>query len=105
MGSFTVRAFPKGAVYPMPGGGHRVVIEKIAVYVHDNFNFEGSAPLGWWNCKEKKFFPKEIAIGTYLNNEAFRIFRKNTSHGGNFKVLSNLHLVEDFKEVKYDTDK
>lgn len=105
MGAFSLRALAKGNTEPLPEGGHRINVEALAVFVWDSFNFEGSYPLGFWSCDEKKFaalLPDGEGF-RILNNTDFEEFRGRTGKGNNFLVLSQLHLVENFEGISYDT--
>ena len=105
MGAFSLRALARGNTEPLPEGGHRINVEALAVFVWDSFNFEGSYPLGFWSCEEKKFaalLPDREGFRS-LNNTDFEAFRVRTGKGNDFLVVSQLHLVENFEGISYDT--
>lgn len=104
MGTFNLCALAQGTVEPLPQGGHRIKVDKVAVFVWDIFNFEGEYPLGYWSCKKKMF----SALGgqnefVLLHNSDFKDFRNRTGKGDDFFVLSHPHIVETFGFMIYDT--
>jgi hypothetical protein len=102
LASFSLRALAAGWTEPDGKGGHIVRVTKVAVFVHDNFNFEGEDYLGFWSCEKKEakmfsFDGDDVEVG----NALFRAFRNSTGRGGDFLVLSLPHPVENFPGVKY----
>ena len=105
MGTFSLMALANGSIEPLFEGGHRINVEELAIFVWDSFNFEGGYPLGLWSCEEKKFaavLPEEGGFNV-LNNTDFQNFRERMGKGNDFLVLSQLHLVENFEGLSYDT--
>lgn len=122
----TLRALASGWVTPgapLPNGKRKysIYVEKIAVFVHDVFNFDSSWKdwfgLGYWSCILRNFAPvvdltdgfgEDAPDGRpyYIQMKAdyFRSFRERWKRGGDFLVLSGPHLVEDFRGKKYDTE-
>ncbi|WP_303238022.1 phage baseplate assembly protein V [uncultured Bilophila sp.] len=105
MGAFSLHALARGYVKPLPQGGHHIHVDDVAVHVWDSFSFSGSQLLGFWTCEGKAFAlaPSGEVEYRVLGNDNFNLFRQRTGHGNDFLVLSQLHLVEDFKGKDYDT--
>ncbi|MDR3361315.1 MAG: DUF6402 family protein [Desulfovibrio sp.] len=101
MGAFTLRALAAGWTEPGGGGGHIVHVTKMAVFVHDVFNFEGDEPLGYWSCEQLRADKFSFPGGERMHNATFREFRNSRKHGGDFLVLSLPHIVESFSGVRY----
>lgn len=112
MDGFTLRALAQGQVAPNYKGGHTITVRKIAVFVHDRFQFEEEKKplanfLGWWSCDHLDGAyasePKDNNGSYYaFNNKTFRNFRSQYGNGGDFLVLSQPHLVDIFKEIHYE---
>ncbi|MDR2819311.1 MAG: DUF6402 family protein [Desulfovibrio sp.] len=106
MGAFTLRALAAGWTEPDGKGGHIVHVTKMAVFVHDVFNFDpeqaGDAiGLRYWNCENLHYSGTKEDGYTELDNEKFRNFRSQYDHGGDFLVLSQPHAVENFSGEQY----
>jgi len=108
----TLRALASGWVEPVKKDGvvvkHVVHVEKVAVFVHDVFNFDSDnyewIGLGFWSCRDKKFAEVDLFDESYIQmrNGYFREFRKRRGQGGDFLVLSRPQVVECFKGVSYN---
>ncbi len=98
---FTLRALAKGYVEPNGNGGHAICVTDCAVFADDIFQFAGSESYGFWNC-EKGEISLSGSADTEVKNSDFEAFRKQHGHGQDFTVLSDLHIVEDFKRMHYD---
>jgi len=94
--TFTFRFLPKGKIEYLDENKYKIIVEQVAVFVHDVFNFEGDAnllfdTLGCWSCEEKdvSIVPKN---DTYkkMSNAKFRDFREHNKIGNDFLVLSKL---------------
>lgn len=111
MAGFSLRALAKGRVKFEGGQEYWIHISAVAVFAHDKFQFEKEQvayleQLGWWSCEELHggvLQKPEVNSSSYfsLENETFRTFRRKYEHGGDFLVLSQPHLVENFKGVSY----
>jgi phage baseplate assembly protein gpV len=105
MGSFTLRALAAGWVEPTGDGWYSIHVTKVAVFVCDGFNFEKEGlvkeiiGLGPWSCENLSF--GDAFNGTWLDNDAFRDFRERHNLGGDFIVLSQLHMLESFQDIDY----
>lgn len=112
LAGFTLRALAKGSVEHLGGKTYAIHVSQIAVFVHDRFQFEQDPlpwanNLGYWSCEDatgalvnppdgrKEFYYQ-------LYNETFRNFRSRYSNGGDFLVLSQSHLVENFTGKRYE---
>lgn len=107
LGDFTIRALPKGYVRPLKGGRHEICLNGVDLFVDDIFNFDGDAILGIWDFDNMRLVhgPSELSPERddeygriILDNRNFRDFRERTGYGRDFRVLSPLHKLEDFKE-------
>lgn len=96
LGSFTVNALPKGVVIPLSGGGHRICISDVYLFISDNVNFEGDQKLGFWNVADTVFPSFSPFNRKIFNNEIFKSFRKRHGYGRDLMVLSPLKRIEDF---------
>lgn len=112
LAGFSLRALAAGYTVPDGKGGHVIHVQKIAVFVHDRFQFaKDKTPeennLGWWSCSELDggIYSEPIGNdGRYRNlwNEDFRNFATTHGFGKDFLVLSQPHVVADFMEHKYE---
>lgn len=104
MGDFDFRALAAGYTKPLPGGGHRIIIERISLFVWDSFNFHGADDnLHYWSCEKKKFsFLPDFGY-TQLTNRTFQDFRRKYNRGGDFMVLSEPCPVDWFGGFQYET--
>ena len=111
MGGFTLRALAGGYVEPLSDGRPCIHMQKCAVYAYDSFQFENDGwikekliGLGSWNCQDLDFSQNRFKGGSYkfLNNEAFRQFRRKNNTGGDFYVFTVLHEVENFGGKIYE---
>jgi uncharacterized Zn-binding protein involved in type VI secretion len=92
--AFSFRAVASGFTEPHPAG-HGVVIEKVAVYARDQFEFGDEQDLGWWDCENKKYpVPPIPGFHAALSNRDFREYRSRTGQGGDFLIFSNMRLLE-----------
>ena len=106
MGNFTFRTLAAGDVKPLPEGGHRITIRKVAIIVWDSFNFDGEYDLKYWSCKEKAFsVTGGDATSSYFHvtNGSFQEFRKKYGLGEDFLVLSQPKIVDNIGIMIYDT--
>lgn len=104
IGDFDFRALAAGYTKPLPGGGHRVIIERVSLFVWDSFNFHGAEDnLHYWSCEKKNFsyFPDIGYI--HLTNGTFQDFRRKYNRGGDFMVLSEPRPVDWFGGFQYET--
>jgi hypothetical protein len=110
LGAFTLRALAAGYTEKNGKGGYTVYVSRVAVFVHDVFNFEDDGglndSLGYWSCSELKggywWEPEAKEKYQELHDSSFRNFRDTFGCGGNFLVLSLPHTVEDFPGVRYE---
>ena len=107
MGAFTLRALAGGWTEPNGKGGHAVHVTKMAVFVHDVFNFEeewteSTIGLMYWSCEHLAFNEGYEEGYTKLNNGDFRNFRDQYGQGGDFLVLSQPHKVANLSGTRYD---
>lgn len=114
LGDFNISALSKGYVEPAPDGGDNICVSDVYLFVNDHFNFEGASPLGIWDFKNMRYIDNFNAMDNYLiydiglPNERsdnkymlyssdFNNFRKNTGYGRNFRIVSPLQKVNEFK--------
>lgn len=107
LAGFTLRALAKGSVQYKGKGEYTITVCEIAVFVRDKFQFEedvdaAANKLGYWNCEQLSFSRVPFQGYGLLFNEMFRDFRNRSGNGGDFLVLSQPHLVENFSGARYD---
>jgi hypothetical protein len=114
LAGFTLRALARGWTEPNLEGGHSIHVSQVAVFVHDIFNFEDSGrwwtldgELFFWNCEERSFSLNPLnrippSKWRYLDDGDLNDFRDRYGVGGDFLVLSQPHLVENFVPIRYD---
>lgn len=87
---------PKGYVKELPNGKHEICISDVFLFIDDQFNFDGNAPLGRWDFEDMRFRFNQFGLDHLLNMD-FRAFRKATGYGRNFMIVSPLRKVLDFR--------
>jgi hypothetical protein len=95
LGRFTFRVAVAGDVTPKKnGGGYRVTIDTIGIYVRDSYDFDGFQPLGAWSDTD---LTGEIALpftgATEVYNSTFRDWRTKNHRGGDFLVYSDVRTL------------
>ena len=113
LAGFTLRALAAGRAENLGDGRWRITVTRVAVFVHDSFNFAEDDSyfannLGKWSCihldgGENSVSPETEHDYVSLRNNDFRNFREKYGFGNDFLVLSQPHIVENFKEVSYVT--
>lgn len=101
LGNFSINALPEGTVIPLERGGHRICVTNVYLFIHDTFNFEGFADLGYWDPESKKF-PAFSTQLMGLSNSDFREFRRRHGYGRDFTVLSPLYKLHGFDGKCWD---
>lgn len=104
MGDFLLRALPGGRVIPLDGGGHKIIVNKLAIFAEDTFNFDGVENYHYWSCIQKNFNFGSAADYTKLTNQIFRAFMQDRLYGKEFLILSEPYPVEDFPGFHYVVD-
>ena len=106
--TFTFRFLSKGKIEYLDENKYKIIVEQVAVFVHDVFNFEGKGTLffdylGYWSCEEKDVsgVPKNNRYEA-MNNAKFREFREYNKIGNDFLVLSHPKIIDNFIEYIYD---
>lgn len=97
----------------------RVIIENVACFIHDGFDFIGDGWLGNWICEDifddlREYFSENIDIenelqgktefniyGVGLYNDHFRNFRNSTGFGCDFRTMCKPRLVS-MEKFSYD---
>ena len=102
LAGFTLRALAKGQVCPNGDGTYTITVTGLSIFAHDQFNFEGDAWLGYWNCNGKSYSLTEEDGYLPLCNSEFDIFREHYGFGNDFLVLSVPHPVEHFPRQSYE---
>lgn len=85
-----ILALASGETRKTPTGEWEVCISRVALFIHDGFEFSGDQPLGWWDCKNKQF---SVLFGTEVTNQDFRRFREQTGYGCDFRIMSRPEVV------------
>lgn len=109
MGAFTFRFLPKGKIEYLGENNYKVILDEMAIFVHDSFNFEGDAfplfdYLGYWSCEEKDVSSTSGVTNTSyikMSNTKFRDFREYNKIGNDFLVLSKPKLIDNFEPYNY----
>ena len=83
-------------------GTYTITVTGLSIFAHDQFNFEGDAWLGYWNCNGKSYSLTEEDGYLPLCNSEFDIFREHYGFGNDFLVLSVPHPVEHFPRQSYE---
>lgn len=113
LAGFTLRALAAGRAENLGNGRWRITVTRVAIFVHDSFNFAEDDSyfannLGMWSCihldgGENSVSPEMEQDYVSLGNSDFRNFREKYGFGSDFLVLSRPHIVENIKEVSYVT--
>ena len=113
LAGFTLRALAAGKAENLGDGRWRVTVTRVAVFVHDIFNFAEDDSyfgndLGLWSCVHLHGGVNSVQAEVEddyhrLKNEHFRKFRTQFGYGYDFLVLSKPHTVENYKETSYVT--
>lgn len=110
LNAFEFKAAVSGTIQPVPGEKKlRVRIKEAGIFVEDDFDFEGTEPLGCWDPLTdtlSRSFAATCSNGTALDNAAYRMWREHHNKGGDFKVYSDikrepLNLEFTVAPVKY----
>ena len=106
-----IYALTAGRTVKLENNSWRVIVEKIACFIHDGFDFIGDQWLGNWICDEPYINEdtgeivtgmKEFKIsGFMLFNKHFRHFRETTGYGCDFRTMCRPQLVSTEK-FSYD---
>ena len=107
----TIYALCSGRTAKLENGSWRVIVENVACFIHDGFDFNGDGWLGTWICEEifddlKEYFSEDTDAenelkgktefnihGVGLNNECFQHFRNSTGYGCDFRTMCKPALV------------
>ncbi len=105
LASHTIRALAAGHIEAFNDDNIKyITVNKLYVFVHDVFNFDGADSLYFWSKKELDFNTFQQDDSYYnLNNVDFNNFRKNHSRGGDYLVLSDLHECTEFSVQAFYT--
>jgi hypothetical protein len=103
LGRFTFRVVVSGDVTPKKGGGYRVNLEAIGIYVQDSYDFNGFQPLGAWSDSD---FAGDVALpftgATEVYNASFREYRAAHNKGGDFLVYSDVRWLRGGSKDAFD---
>lgn len=90
LGYFVFRATVGGRVMPW-NGGHRIIIDEVAIYVRDSYDFNGEQALGVWSDDE--FIGGwSVVRGYSVSNASFREWRKANGRGGDYLIFSDARV-------------
>ncbi len=92
LGDFTLQLAICGYVEPVLSnkGTHKVTIEKVGVYVADQFDFGGRQFLGFWDDDPPYASADILGPGTAVYNSSYRDWRKAHGKGEDFLVFSDV---------------
>lgn len=83
-----------GMVEPVAGSTkHRITITEVGIYVRDQYDFDGSQPLGYWDVKNKKVYKVPMFGAEEVTNADFRAWRTANHAGGDFLVFSDVKVT------------
>lgn len=91
LGRFVFRAAVGGRVLPW-NGGHRIMIDEVAVYIRDSYDFNGEQSLGVWS--DDDFIGGWSVVSGYsVSNKSFRDWRAANGRGGDYLVFSDARIT------------
>jgi hypothetical protein len=92
LGNFTLQLAIYGYVEPVLStkGTHKVTIEKVGVYVADQFDFGGPQFLGFWDDDPPYASANFLGPGKAVDNGSYRDWRDAHGKGGDFLVFSDV---------------
>ena len=82
MGGFQLQVAVTGQVLSAPGAT-QILIDEIAIYVKDPFDFNDDQFLGVWGDRDDP-----------INNSDFRKWRNDNHLGGDFQVFSDVKQIK-----------
>lgn len=111
LSKFTFRVLAAGYTEPIEiGVRYNIVVTKLAVFVHDTFNFDHEpyaydSYLAYWSCQNKDF--AILLTGgdddyRILHNLDFQNFREKYRHGLDFDVFSLPHELANYQVAPYE---
>lgn len=104
LGEFTIRFLTKGQIEYLGNSQYKLIINQVAGFVYDLFNFEGDQGFGYWSCKKKQInIDKDKYDDTFkeISNAKFREFREHNELGNDFLVLSQPKIIDNFSQFIY----
>ena len=93
LGNFVFQIVVAGTVSPKAGGGHRVEIKEVGIYIRDSYDFNGYQYLGCWNDANDTVSRNPLAFGDTVYNEDFRDWRAANGMGGDYMIYSDLTRI------------
>lgn len=90
-----------GGRLDLVSGRRFVTITSVGVYIADNFNFNGSQSLAWWNYKTN-YAGCNPLLGTEITNSAFQKYQLTTGKGRGFEVSSDTKWTTLAIPVKFE---
>ena len=110
LSKFTLKSLAAGYAEPIEGGKkYRIAVSRLAVFVHDVFNFEHrpwslDSNLGWWSCEKKRFswHPPSDESYRLLHNFDFQKFQSTHKKGMDFDVYSLPRELVDYEIAPYE---
>ncbi|AKT41270.1 DUF6402 family protein [Chondromyces crocatus] len=89
LGNFTYRVAIAGEAEGLSGGGTRVYVHQVGIYVRDSFDFNGSQFLGYWDDSDNSVSMLNFLSGDGVENASFQAHRRRTGMGGDFLIYSD----------------
>lgn len=102
LGNFSINALPQGTIIPLEGGGHRICVSDVYLFIHDTFNFEVFGELGLWDYENKKFPAISFFDSMVLTDKDFRDFRDRHGFGKISPFFLPLYKVPGFEGECWD---
>ena len=99
LGAFTFHFAVEGSVGPSSTPGKtRVEVKKTGIYVVDSFDFNDPPNedqfLGYWDDSDNAVSSWNPLSGDSVHNSDFRNWRTKTNMGGDFKVYTDIHVID-----------
>ena len=101
LGGFQLRVVAAGYVERVGEAMYRITVEKLAVYIYDEFSFNDDDYLGYWSCENMDYSRVFRSEYTQLSDGIFRAFREKNHTGHDFRVYSQPHVVDNFPGMSY----
>lgn len=104
LGSFMLRALPKGTVTKASDGTYTVNVTGMSVYVSDSFDFTDNKEYGFWSYTKKDFL--DLPVGDYdvnVTDRLFKNFRATYNKGRDFYVFSDPKDADGFTATQFST--
>ncbi len=95
LATFKIKLIPLGSIKNIGGSKAIITINKLALYVDDDFSFNGDESLGCWSPYHNKINKIDCENNTFykISDSSFREYRDLGNIGNDFRIFSDLHFV------------